>query len=377
ARIPKEVQPFPSWARLRTPPVGGPNAAADAAFVAGASLARLDQILRCSGADLSCAGKDSGDVSSVGKSGGGGGDEPVFAGALRHRLALRAGAACAALARLREDEGALRDAQHLAGVDAALSPGARLHRLWRLFATRPTRFDARVLRVAADCLDLPPDIDCAALIAAAHETRGETPLAAATRVSAETLRVLNDASPIDAEIFALWLADLVLAQQLRWDAPLPLLATMIVHPSVRNASSGGASNSAADVSSGARNIRAEASGGASNSHAALGRRPRPGDADWSLSVMRAYARAAQETYALAGELSRRAETLLRAAPKLRAKKATRVVDLLLADDCVSASRAAKTAGLSDRAARRLFDRLSELGAVRELTGRANFRLYGL
>ncbi|WP_371134882.1 DUF1403 family protein [Methylocystis sp.] len=61
----------------------------------------------------------------------------------------------------------------------------------------------------------------------------------------------------------------------------------------------------------------------------------------------------------------------------RAKKATRVVDLLLADDCVSASRAAKTAGLSDRAARRLFDRLNELGAVRELTGRANFRLYGL
>ncbi|NUJ79345.1 DUF1403 family protein [Methylocystis sp. FS] len=321
---------------------------------------------RCSGADLSCAGKDSGDVLSVGKSGGGGGDEPVFAGALRHRLALRAGAASAALARLREDEGALRDAQHLAGVDAALSPGARLHRLWRLFATRPTRFDARVLRVAADCLDLPPDIDCDALIAAAHETMGETPLAAATRVSAETLRVLNDASPIDVEIFALWLADLVLAQQLRWDAPLPLLATMIAHPSVRNASSGGASNSAADVSSGAGNIRA-----------ALGRRPRLGDADWSLSVMRAYARAAQETYALAGELSRRAETLLRAAPKLRAKKATRVVDLLLADDCVSASRAAKTAGLSDRAARRLFDRLSELGAVRELTGRANFRLYGL
>ena len=362
ARILPEIQPFPTWARLRAPPVDGP----DAAFAAGASLARLDQILRCSGADLSCAGKDSADVSSVGKSGGGGGDEPVFAGALRHRLALRAGAACAALARLREDEGALRDAQHLAGVDAALSPGARLHRLWRLFATRPTRFDARVLRVAADCLDLPPDIDCDALIAAAHETVGETPLAAATRVSAETLCVLNDASPIDAEIFALWLADLVLAQQLRWDAPLPLLATMIVHPSLRNASSGGASNSAADVSSGAGNIRA-----------ALGRRPRPGDADWSLSVMRAYARAAQEAYALAGELSRRAETLLRAAPKLRAKKATRVVDLLLADDCVSASRAAKTAGLSDRAARRLFDRLIALGAVRELSGRANFRLYGL
>ena len=96
-----------------------------------------------------------------------------------------------------------------------------------------------------------------------------------------------------------------------------------------------------------------------------------------LSVARAYARAAQEAYALAGELSRRSETLLRVAPKLRAKKAARVVDLLLADDCVSAARAAKTAGLSDRAARRLFDRLVALGAVRELSGRANFRLYGL
>ncbi|MBG0792324.1 DUF1403 family protein [Methylocystis sp. H62] len=74
---------------------------------------------------------------------------------------------------------------------------------------------------------------------------------------------------------------------------------------------------------------------------------------------------------------RRSETLLSHAPKLRAKRAVRVVDLLLSDDCVSASRAAKAAGLSDRAARRLFDRLVAVGAIRELTGRANFRLYGL
>lgn len=87
--------------------------------------------------------------------------------------------------------------------------------------------------------------------------------------------------------------------------------------------------------------------------------------------------AAQEVYALAGELSRRAERLLRVAPKLRARGAPRVVDLLLSDDCVSASRASKAAGLSDRAARRLFDRLIALGAVHELSGRGNFRLYGL
>ena len=331
ARILPEIQPFPAWARLRTPAFDGPNAAADAAFAAGASLARLDQLLRRT------QGEEPG------------GAEPVYAGALRQRLALRAGGACASLARLREDEAALRDAAHLASADAAPTPGARFHRLWRLFAShrhvrQDTPIEARLLHVAADHLDLPPDIDSDALIALAQETKGDAPLVAAARVSAETLRILNDVAPIDAEIFALWFADLVLAQQLRWDAPAPLLATTIAHPALRTASN---------------------------------RRPRSSDPDWFLSVVRAYARAAQEAYALAGDLSRRSETLLQAAPKLRAKNAARVIDLLLSDDCVSASQAAKAAGLSDRAARRLFDRLIDLEAVRELSGRTNFRLYGL
>ena len=111
--------------------------------------------------------------------------------------------------------------------------------------------------------------------------------------------------------------------------------------------------------------------------AASNRRPRPSDPDWCSSAARAVARAAQEAYALAGELSRRSDVLLSVAPKLRAKRAARVVDLLLSDDCVSAARAAKVTGLSDRASRRLFDRLIALGAVRELSGRPNFRLYGL
>jgi predicted ArsR family transcriptional regulator len=64
-------------------------------------------------------------------------------------------------------------------------------------------------------------------------------------------------------------------------------------------------------------------------------------------------------------------------PKLRAKGGGRVVELLLADDAVSLARAARSARLSDRAARRLFDRLFELGTVRELSGRPAFRLYGL
>ncbi|MGJ0504738.1 MAG: DUF1403 family protein [Methylocystis sp.] len=327
----RETQPFPRWARVRTRRGEDPDAAAGVAFAAGVSLALLDNILR-SGAD----------VSSDGKNVGANGAEQVFVGILRQRLALRAAAGCAAMARLREDEAALRDAEHLAGFDAALSPGARLHRLWRLFATCPRRPDAQYFRVAADCLELPHDINCAALMY--ENLTCANPLTAAARVSAEAAQILVDAPQIDAEFFALWLADFVLARRFAWAAPLPLLATTITHPSMRTAS---------------------------------GRRPRPSDVDWSASVARAMALAAQEAYALAGELWRRSETLLSHAPKLRAKRAVRVVDLLLSDDCVSASRAAKAAGLSDRASRRLFDRLVELGAVRELSGRANFRLYGL
>jgi exodeoxyribonuclease V alpha subunit len=91
----------------------------------------------------------------------------------------------------------------------------------------------------------------------------------------------------------------------------------------------------------------------------------------------AYALAAPEAYALAADLSRRAQRLLAIAPKLRAKGSGRVVELLLGDDAISPATAAKAAGLSDRASRRLFDRLIELGAARELSGRPNFRLYGL
>ena len=63
-------------------------------------------------------------------------------------------------------------------------------------------------------------------------------------------------------------------------------------------------------------------------------------------------------------------------PKLRAKGAGAALQALLDDDSLSAS--SKIGGqMSERGARRLFDRLVALGAIRELTGRATFRLYGL
>jgi hypothetical protein len=58
-----------------------------------------------------------------------------------------------------------------------------------------------------------------------------------------------------------------------------------------------------------------------------------------------------------------------------AKGAKAAVQALLDQDSLAA--ATPIAGLSERGMRRLFERLAALGAIRELTGRATFRLYGL
>ena len=145
----------------------------------------------------------------------------------------------------------------------------------------------------------------------------------------------------DAEPLALFCADAALARALSWPTSLPLLAGELF---LRRGSGDG-------------------------------RRPRPGEPGWMKLVALSYARAALAALDLAQDLSRRAARLADAAPKLRAKGKTGAIEALLADDAVSA--AAPIAGLSDRARRRLFDRLVALGAARELTGRAAFRLYGL
>ena len=108
-----------------------------------------------------------------------------------------------------------------------------------------------------------------------------------------------------------------------------------------------------------------------------GRRAKPGEPAWEKHAAAAIALAAASALDLAADFSRRAEVLLAVAPNLRAKPALKIVDLLLAEDCVSPAEAARRAPMTVRAARRLFDRLLALGAVRELTGRPAFRLYGL
>ena len=208
------------------------------------------------------------------------------------------------------------------------------------------RFDAETLALAAALLELRTAAPTLQGLAAACQeilARAGSPLLAAAGASRAAMVGLTETAPVEAEILALWLADLALAQKLGWERPVPLVATAIAQPALR------------------RN----------------GRQPRPGDPDWENALAGAYSLAAPEAYALAGDLARGAARLLAVEPKLRAKGAARVVGLLLADDCVAPARAAKAARLTDRAARRLFDRLIAQGAVRELSGRANFRLYGL
>jgi hypothetical protein len=147
----------------------------------------------------------------------------------------------------------------------------------------------------------------------------------------------------DAELFAWWLADLVLAQGLRWPRPLPLLMAHAFGPAFLG-------------EAGSKRIR-------------------PGGETFERAVCLALVQAAADACRLATELSRRAEKLLAIAPKLRAKGAADVIFLLLSEDAVPG--ALTTKNLSRFAARRLFERLQQLDSVRELSGRTSFRLFGL
>jgi hypothetical protein len=309
-----ERQTFP-------PPVPAPpwarasgRAGGDPLFAAGAGLALLDAYLR---------------------------RDPPSAGALRSRLALKSAAASAKILRLNADEAALRDLRFAVGDP--LGPAANLVSLWRDGAGRAPSLDPGRIFDAAAWLDLAVDPNGLASSLKACAGEGD-PVSAAAKAAVFAFSAFPDAPAGEAEILALWVFDLALAIRLRWPRPLPLIATKVLDPGLR--SNGGG-------------------------------RPNPGEAAWPKVVTEVIALAAAAALDLAARLARRSETLLEAAPKLRAKPAAKIVDLLLAEDCVSPAEAARHAPMTDRAARRLFDRLVALGAVRELSGRPTFRLYGL
>jgi hypothetical protein len=265
--------------------------------------------------------------------------DPPWAGAWRARLALKSAAAVAQnLLNRREDESALRDAVALAKPGQELGPAGKVYAAFRTLGGSADPFrPGRLVAISADLM-APLDPGRAGDLAAALKDVGArgrpAPLAAAAAAEA-AIGVRPDAEP-----FALWAADAALAMSLNWPIPVPLLAGEVLRRS-----------------------------------SSEGRRPRPGEAGWTKLVALSYARASLGALDLAQDFSRRVARLADAAPKLRARGKTGALEALLADDAVSA--AAPILGLSDRARRRLFERLVSLGAARELSGRKTFRLYGL
>ncbi len=289
--------------------------AGEGLFAAGAALALLDAALR---------------------------GNPPASGALRSRLALQSAAASAKILRLNADAAALRDLRFAVGDP--LGPAAALVSLWHDGASRPPSLDPSRISDAAARLDLA--VDPNGLVAGLKTCVGEgDPVSAAAKAAALAFAAAPDAPAAASEILALWTFDTVIAIRLHWPRPVPLIAAKILDPTLRFP-------------------KAE-------------RRPRPGDPTWPNAAAGAIALAAASALDLAADLARRSNPLIAVAPKLRSKTAQKIVDLLLTQDCVSPTEAARRAPMTGRAARRLFDRLVLLGAVRELSGRPTFRLYGL
>ncbi|MFB9948768.1 DUF1403 family protein [Rhizobium puerariae] len=314
--------PDAASSRATLPPTATPRWAApstfadslaDAAFMAGGALYPIDQIVRA---------------------------EPAWAGAWRQRLALRCATAAVRLAGRREDEAALRDAWLLRKPGDDPGPSGHILSAWKRLATRSTALDADVLETVAGLMSIRWDKSLAGLAAAFDELDpgGPAPPFSAAAIIAKACEIR-----IDAEALGWWAADMLLAQKLRWRVPVPLLMGQRFSTV----------------------FRAESGQG----------RIRPGEAGFERAVCLALVHAAAEASRLAADLARRAERLAAVTPKLRSKAAGDVIGLLLSEDAVSGSL--QTKSLSRFASRRLFERLQQLEAVRELSGRTTFRIYGL
>ncbi|PXW67305.1 uncharacterized protein DUF1403 [Loktanella sp. PT4BL] len=240
---------------------------------------------------------------------------------LRDRLALKAAEACMVFSGRPERAGELRDAVHLLRPGDLLGPAGETYQRWRRGIKRPVSM--KQLHRALP--EFEPD-----QIANWLDQCGVGQGAPVARAASVLETIMTDVPR--AEVPALILADAALAQALGWDHLVPLLSLSLKR---------------ADLYKRGEELR--------------------------LACHRAVIPSAIEAVRLATDLARRAAHLKADAPKLRAKGAGQAVEIFLTRDAVAAS----ALPLPDRAARRLCDRLVGLGAVRELTGRDTFRLYGV
>lgn len=247
----------------------------------------------------------------------------------RKRLALSSAAAVSQLEGRREGEAQLRDAFALRRPGDDPGPAGRMLIGWRALG------EARALRSAdwptrlPGFFDLPSGPSTEILRDLGARFIGRSP---PLQFAAEAAREVLALGPSHRGL-ALWLADALLARALGWDRPVPLLAAHLPRAAFR--------------------LEGEA---------------------WLAACASAWGRGAVAAFDLHIDLTRRA-TALRATNLRRPGKDTAsIIAALLTEDALAAQAGAEA---SDRAARRLFDRLTSLGLVRELTGRPTFRLYGL
>jgi hypothetical protein len=242
----------------------------------------------------------------------------------RDRLALAAAEVSADIAGRREGAAAMRDALHLTKAGDDPGPAGSILRQWSRAVSRPISVSnlGRALEGVA------PE-----RIALGLDATGLTPVDR----SAQVIEAVLEDNP-RGETAALILADAVLSLALGRDHLLPLLGQVMT----------------------ARDLRLR------------------GD-DLRLACHRSAARGVGEALPMAGTLARAAARLRAAVPRLRAKGAVRAVEMFLSQDALSpvALSRAMPESLSERAARRLCERLVALSALRELTGRDTFRLYGV
>src|SRR5580693_5410371 len=157
-----------------------------------------------------------------------------FAGVWRRRLALKAAAASARIARRGEDEATLRDVFFLRHGGDDPGPAGRMLVAWRSLDRSAPLADDSILHVV-ETLQLKMDDGLRAAIADVQQLAASAQ--AAPFVAAQAARIVAQQS--GAEILALWLADAVLAARLKWPRPLPLIAGALVagalvHPSLRS-----------------------------------------------------------------------------------------------------------------------------------------------
>lgn len=239
---------------------------------------------------------------------------------LRARLALRTAEACVTHQGRPERASELRDAVAFLQPGDSPGPAGEIYLSWQRAVERPV--SVKALHRAL------PEIDVDQIATWLDAGQG-APVARAASV----LQAVLANRPRDLGT-ALILAEAALAQALGWSHVLPLLALGLKR---------------ADLRKSGEELR--------------------------LACHRTISATATDAVREATDLTRRAARLHAVAPKLRAKGSEEAVDVFLTQDAVAPT--ALTSLRSTRAARRFCDRLVELGAACELTGRDTFRLYGV